>query len=227
MGITMRGPWETHGENEEQEKEAAAAAGRLAGLPEVEEALNVDSNSELKTEGDPKHGETGFSLHPGDLSGWDGGGRLGWSEQGPLTSRAGSTPLRKTRSMQSEATPALCPHSNAPGHIRNSTIRTHVQSDVKMLGRNREEGSLWKGAGYAWGGTHILTLFPIRHPWLQRTGQGHPLPKVLSSPQGSACLLLSTPRERTRAEPAAPWPGAQGTPWKDSRARLGGRGPGR
>lgn len=226
MGITIRGPCETYGENEE-EKEAAAAAGCLAGLPEVEEGLNVNSNSELKTEGDPKHGETGLSLHPEDLSRGGGGGRLGRSEQGPLSSRAGSTPLRETLSVEPEATPALCPHSNAPGHIRNSTIRTHVQSDVKMLGRNREEGSLWKGAGYAWGGAHILPLFPIRHRWLQRTCQRHPLRKVLSSPQGSACLLLSTPRKCTRAEPAAPWPGAQGIPWKDSRTILGGRGPGR
>lgn len=155
MGITKRGPCEKSGENEGREKEAAAAAGRFAGVPEAEKGSDVDSDSDLETEGDPRPVSSPWGV---EGAGW---GRV---NRGPLSSRAGSAPLRGTPSGQWEATPAPSPPVNAPGRIKNSTIRTKFQSDIKILGRDRGEGNPWKMAGCAWGGIHILPLVSYQAP---------------------------------------------------------------
>ncbi|XP_011354385.1 leucine-rich repeat-containing protein 74B [Pteropus vampyrus] len=53
MSVNVRGPCEKSGENEEEEKEAVATAGHLAGVPETEES----SDSDLETEGTHGLGE--------------------------------------------------------------------------------------------------------------------------------------------------------------------------
>lgn len=80
MSVTMRSPCEKSGENEEEEKEAVAAAGHLAGVPETQE----DSDSDLETEGASRAEQrgTGLSLHLGDFFGRSGRGRLERRGQG-------------------------------------------------------------------------------------------------------------------------------------------------
>ncbi|ELK15562.1 Leucine-rich repeat-containing protein LOC400891 [Pteropus alecto] len=53
MSVNIRSPCEKSGENEEEEKEAVATAGHLAGVPETEES----SDSDLETEGTRGLGE--------------------------------------------------------------------------------------------------------------------------------------------------------------------------
>ncbi|XP_029777452.1 leucine-rich repeat-containing protein 74B-like [Suricata suricatta] len=57
MGVTMKAPYKRPGENEDQEEEAATAAGRLAATSEAEESLEVDSDSDQQTEGIHRPGE--------------------------------------------------------------------------------------------------------------------------------------------------------------------------
>lgn len=85
MSVTTKSHCEKSGENEEEEKEAMAAAGHLAGVPETEE----DSDSDLETEGAPKQQGTGLSLHLGDF--FSRGGR------GRLESRGQGTPVQQSR----------------------------------------------------------------------------------------------------------------------------------
>ncbi|XP_077894950.1 leucine-rich repeat-containing protein 74B isoform X2 [Ictidomys tridecemlineatus] len=50
MGVTMKGPCERLGENEDQREEAIAPAGCFAGVPEADKDSEADSDSDLETE---------------------------------------------------------------------------------------------------------------------------------------------------------------------------------
>ncbi|XP_046276996.1 leucine-rich repeat-containing protein 74B isoform X3 [Marmota monax] len=51
MGVTMKGPCERPGENEDQREEVIAPAGCFAGVPEADKDSEADSDSDLETEG--------------------------------------------------------------------------------------------------------------------------------------------------------------------------------
>lgn len=94
MSVTMRDPCEEAGENEEREKEEAAAAGCFAGVTEAEEGSDVDSDSELETEGDPPaEGDRPVSLSWGFLrQEWRGQAGAEWIGD-PCPAEQGARPF--------------------------------------------------------------------------------------------------------------------------------------
>lgn len=184
------------------------AAGRPAGVPEAEDS-DSDSDSNLETEGASGQDLQGWSHLWGLLwQKWEGQAGIKWAGALVQQSRGAQPSVGHLQHSRWRQLPV--PSLQCSWGIRSSTIRTRCR--VKGWAVTEDRGTLGRWLAVPEEGSTFFSLSPTRHPWAQRTGQGHPLPEVLPGPRCRARFLLSAPRESPRPESAAPWPRAPGTP---------------